>query len=85
MLFDAAQARRSVEQSLKALGVDQIDLLHLHDPEHARSFDEATARDGALGELFRMKEEGLATAVGIAAGTVGHDAAAAAATGISTR
>ena len=62
--FDAARARRSLEQSLKALGLDRVDLLHLHDPEHARSFDEATGRDGALGELFRMKEEGLAKAVG---------------------
>jgi D-threo-aldose 1-dehydrogenase len=68
--FDAAQARRSFEQSLKALGLERVDLLHLHDPEHARSFKEATARDGALGELFRIKEEGLAKAVGLAAGTV---------------
>jgi D-threo-aldose 1-dehydrogenase len=66
--FDAARARRSLEQSLKALGLERIDLLHLHDPEHAGSFSEATARDGALGELFRIKEEGLATAVGLAAG-----------------
>jgi D-threo-aldose 1-dehydrogenase len=68
--FDAARARRSLEQSLKALGLDRVDLLNLHDPEHARSFDEATGRDGALGELFRMKEEGLARAVGLAAGVV---------------
>ncbi len=66
--FDAARARRSFEQSLKALGLERVDLLHLHDPEHARSFDEATGRDGALGELFRIKEEGLARAVGLAAG-----------------
>jgi D-threo-aldose 1-dehydrogenase len=68
--FDAARARRSLEQSLKALGLERIDLLHLHDPEHAHSFAEATARDGALGELFRIKEEGLASAVGLAAGPV---------------
>ena len=67
-VFDASQARRSLEESLKALGIDRIDLLHLHDPEHAASFAEATGRAGALGELFRMKEEGLATAVGLAAG-----------------
>jgi D-threo-aldose 1-dehydrogenase len=69
-VFDAAQARRSIEQSLKALGLESIDLLHLHDPEHSRSFEEATARDGALGALFRFKEEGLAKAVGLAAGRV---------------
>jgi len=68
--FDADQARRSIEQSLNALGVDHIDMLHLHDPEHSRSLEEATGRDGALGALFRMKEEGLARAVGLAAGTV---------------
>ena len=66
--FDASRARRSLEQSLKALGLERVDLLHLHDPEHARSFGEATGRDGALGELFRIKEEGLARAVGLAAG-----------------
>lgn len=69
-VFDAAQARRSIEQSLAALGLKQIDMLHLHDPEHSRSLEEATARDGALGELFRMKEEGLVKAVGLAAGLV---------------
>ena len=68
--FGAAEARRSLEQSLTALGLDRIDILHLHDPEHARSVEEATSRDGALGELFRMKEEGLARAVGLAAGRV---------------
>jgi D-threo-aldose 1-dehydrogenase len=69
-VFDAKQARRSLEQSLKALGLEQIDLLHLHDPEHSRLPGEATSKEGALGELFRMKEEGLAKAVGVAAGSV---------------
>jgi D-threo-aldose 1-dehydrogenase len=68
--FDAAQARRSLEQSLKALGLERVDLLHLHDPEHTRSVEETVSRDGALGELFRIKEEGLAKAVGLAAGVV---------------
>lgn len=68
--FDASQARRSVEASLKALGVDRIDLLHLHDPEHAASLDEVTGENGAIAELFKIKSEGLATAVGLAAGRV---------------
>jgi len=67
-VFDADRARRSIEESLSALGLDKVDLLHLHDPEHAASFAAATARDGALGELFRLKQEGLASAVGLAAG-----------------
>jgi D-threo-aldose 1-dehydrogenase len=68
--FDAAQARRSVEESLLALGVDRIHLLHLHDPEHAASMNEITGPKGAIAELFKIKEEGLAEAVGLAAGRV---------------
>jgi D-threo-aldose 1-dehydrogenase len=69
-VFDAAQARRSLETSLKILGRERFDLLYLHDFEHARSPAEATSRGGALGELFRIKEQGLAKAVGLAAGKV---------------
>lgn len=68
--FDAAQARRSLEASLTALGLDRIDILHLHDPEYAASLDQVTGRGGALSELFKMKEEGLVRAVGLAAGRV---------------
>jgi D-threo-aldose 1-dehydrogenase len=66
--FDAARARRSFEESLKALGVERVQILHLHDPEHCADLDEITRRGGALDELFRIKEEGLATAVGLAMG-----------------
>ena len=68
--FDGAQARRSLEESLKTLNVDRIQLLHLHDPEYASSLSDVTGSKGALAELFRMKEEGLADAVGLAAGRV---------------
>ena len=66
--FDGARARRSLEESLKALNVGHIQLLHVHDPEHASDLSDVTAANGALTELFRMKEEGLAEAVGLAAG-----------------
>jgi len=68
--FDAAQARRSLEESLEALGLDRVHLLHLHDPEHSASLTEITGPSGALRELFKMRDEGLATAVGLAAGRV---------------
>jgi D-threo-aldose 1-dehydrogenase len=68
--FDGSQARRSLEESLTALGLDRVDLLHLHDPEYAASLTEVTGPKGALAELFKMKDEGLATAVGLAAGRV---------------
>lgn len=69
--FDGPQVRKSLEQSLTALGIDRVHILHLHDPEHARDLSEVTATGGALDELFRMKEEGLADAVGLAMGELG--------------
>ncbi len=68
--FDAAQARRSIEESLAALGVDRVQVLHLHDPEHASDIGEISRPGGALSEMMRMKEEGLAAAVGLAAGRI---------------
>lgn len=68
--FDAGRARESLEQSLKAMNVEQVDLLHLHDPEHAASIDEVAAKDGPIAELMKMKEEGLCRAIGLAAGNV---------------
>ncbi len=66
--FDADRARRSIEASLKALGLGKVHLLHLHDPEHAPSMADIVGPRGALAELFKLKEEGLADAVGLAAG-----------------
>jgi D-threo-aldose 1-dehydrogenase len=68
--FDAAQVRRSLETSLKTLGVDRVNILHLHDPEYAANLSEVTGPKCAIAELFKMKEEGLADAVGLAAGRV---------------
>ena len=56
--FDAAQARRSLERSLKALGLARIDLLHLHDPEHARSLAEATGHNGNWGSSSGSRRRG---------------------------
>ena len=68
--FDAARARRSFEESLEALGVDRVQILHLHDPEHVSDLSEVTRKGGALDELVKIKEEGLADAIGLAMGTV---------------
>ena len=68
--FDAGRARRSLEESLRTLNVDKVQILHLHDPEYAASLSDVTGPGGAIAELFRMKEEGLADAVGIAAGRI---------------
>ncbi|PKP73382.1 MAG: oxidoreductase [Alphaproteobacteria bacterium HGW-Alphaproteobacteria-6] len=68
--FDGDRARRSFEESLAALGLDRVQILHLHDPEHAADLAEITGRGGALDTLFRLRDEGLATAVGLAMGRV---------------
>ncbi len=69
-LFDGDRARRSLEHSLAALGIDHIPLLNLHDPEYALDLADVTRPGGALSALFKMKEEGLVDAVGLAAGRV---------------
>ena len=66
--FDGARARRSFEESLTALGLDRVQMLHLHDPEHALDMTDITRPGGALDVLFALKAEGLATAVGLAMG-----------------
>ena len=69
--FGGDQARRSVERSLARLGLDRLQILHLHDPEHSRqSFEEITGPGGALEALVRFKEEGVVGALGIGAGPV---------------
>jgi len=68
--FDTDQARRSLEQSLTALGIDRIPLLHLHDAEYVANPNQLTDPGGALDELFIIKEQGLADAVGLASGRV---------------
>ena len=68
--FDAGRVRQSIEESLTRLGIDKIPLLHLHDPEHARDLKEITMQGGALDELFKLKEEGIAQAVGLAMGKI---------------
>ena len=68
--LDAARVRQSVEESLTRLGLDSVPLLHLHDPEHARDISEIIQDGGAVDELFKLKEEGIAQAVGLAMGRV---------------
>ena len=68
--FDGERARRSLEESLSALGLDRLQLVHLHDPEYAKDLDQVRGDQGSLKALFQMKEEGLIEAVGLAAGKI---------------
>jgi D-threo-aldose 1-dehydrogenase len=54
---------------LRLLGLDRLQLVYLHDPEHAsQSFAELTAPDGAVAALQALKAEGVIDHVGIASG-----------------
>jgi D-threo-aldose 1-dehydrogenase len=66
--LDSARVRESIEESLGRLGLEKVQLLHLHDPEYVRDLNEITCEGGALDELFKIKEEGLTDAVGLAMG-----------------
>ena len=67
--FSGAQVRRSVERSLRLLGIDQLQLCYLHDPEHT-SFEAAMAPGGPVEALRRCKEEGLVAHIGVAGGPI---------------
>lgn len=67
--YSAAQVRRSCEESLERLGLQRVPLLYLHDPEVA-SFDDLVARGGAVDELVKLRDEGLAEHLGLAGGPV---------------
>jgi D-threo-aldose 1-dehydrogenase len=67
--FSGDQMRRSVERSLRLLGLDQLPLLYLHDPEHI-TFEQAMAPAGPVEVLQRCKEEGLIAHLGVAGGPI---------------
>jgi D-threo-aldose 1-dehydrogenase len=67
--FSGKRVRVSFEESLQRLGVDHIQLLHLHDPERI-TFAEATAPDGPVEALADLKRQGLVAHLGVAGGPV---------------
>jgi D-threo-aldose 1-dehydrogenase len=67
--YSAAQVRACAEGSLERLGIDRLPLLYLHDPEVA-SFDDLVAPGGALDELVKLRDEGVAEHLGLAGGPV---------------
>jgi D-threo-aldose 1-dehydrogenase len=68
-IFTGGQMRRSVERSLRLLGLKQLQLVYLHDPEHI-SFEEAMQPGGPVEVLQQCKEEGLIAHLGVAGGPI---------------
>ena len=67
-IFDASRVRQSYEESLKALSLESVPILYLHDPEYVADIESIRGKNGAIAELFRLKEEGRVRAVGLAMG-----------------
>ena len=67
--FSGDQIKRSVERSLRLLGLDRLQIVYLHDPEHT-SFEQIMAPGGALDVLLRFKDEGVIEHLGVAGGPI---------------
>ncbi|MDQ3703515.1 MAG: aldo/keto reductase [Chloroflexota bacterium] len=63
--YSAAGTRWSVQNSLRLLGVDSVDLLLVHDPRSEAELDHVFGAGGAIEELQRMKGEGKLRAIGL--------------------
>lgn len=67
--FSGAQIRRSVEGSLKRLGLDFLQLVYIHDPEHS-TFETIMGPGGAFEALQQFQHEGVIGHLGISGGPV---------------
>jgi D-threo-aldose 1-dehydrogenase len=67
--FSGDQMLRSVERSLRLLGMDQLRLCYLHDPEHI-GFAAAMAPGGPVAALAQLRAEGVIEHLGVAGGPI---------------
>jgi D-threo-aldose 1-dehydrogenase len=67
--FSGDQFRRSVERSLRLLGLDRLQLVYMHDPEHT-TFEAAMADGGPVDVLQQFKQEGVIGHIGVAGGPI---------------
>lgn len=67
--YSGDQIRRSVERSLRLLGLDRLQLVYLHDPEYT-TFEAAMAQGGPVEALQRFRDEGVIEHIGVAGGPI---------------
>lgn len=65
--FSGEQIKRSIERSLKLLGVDFLPIMHLHDPEWT-SFENVMGKGGPLEVLRKFRDEKVIGCIGMAGG-----------------
>jgi D-threo-aldose 1-dehydrogenase len=68
-VFTGDQMVRSVERSLRLLGLNRLQICYLHDPERI-GFDASMAPDGPVAALQRLHEEGVIEHLGVAGGPI---------------
>lgn len=61
----ADAAMRTVEGSLKRLGTDHLDLIHIHGLTDAADLAEVEAPDGVLKMMYKLREQKVARFIGI--------------------
>src|SRR5215469_6512316 len=67
--FSGEQFRRSVERSRRLLGLERLDVVFVHDPEHT-TFESAMAPGGPVEVLQRYQQDGVIEHVGVAGGPI---------------
>lgn len=67
--FSGDQIKRSIERSLRLVGLDRLQLVFLHDPEHT-TFEAAVAPGGPVSVLEEYKRQGVIAHVGVAGGPI---------------
>ena len=67
--YSGDQMRRSIERSLRLLGLDRLQLVFLHDPEYT-TFESATAPGGPVEVLQSYKAQGVIEHLGVAGGPI---------------
>jgi D-threo-aldose 1-dehydrogenase len=67
--FSGEQMRRSVERSLMLLGLNRLQVVFLHDPEH-ETYEHMMAPGGPVEVLMDLKDEGVIEHVGVAGGPI---------------
>lgn len=67
--YSGDQVRRSLERSLRLLGLERLQLVYLHDPEHT-TFENVMSRSGPLAVLRQFQEGGIIEHIGVAGGPI---------------
>lgn len=67
--FSGDQIQRSLERSLRLLGLEQLPLVYLHDPEHT-TFENVMSKGGPLEVLKRFQDEDVIEHIGVAGGPI---------------